>query len=59
MITCPCCSNILLRHLNSQKVTWFCLNCRQEMPIISLNKKHSYNQRSQIKVHKQLDSKSA
>ncbi len=38
MSTCPCCSNILLRHLNARNVTWFCSHCRQEMPILSLNK---------------------
>jgi hypothetical protein len=41
MTTCPCCSNILLRHLNSQKVTWFCLHCRQEMPSLILDKSNS------------------
>ena len=29
---CPCCSNILLRHVNSQGVYWYCSHCYQEMP---------------------------
>ncbi len=52
MITCPCCSNILLRHLNSQKVTWFCLNCRQEMPIVNSKKQHTMNNHKVIAYQK-------
>jgi hypothetical protein len=32
MPVCPVCSHSLLRHLDSKQVSWFCCNCRQEMP---------------------------
>lgn len=32
MPICPVCSHSLLRHISSKQVTWFCCNCRQEMP---------------------------
>ncbi|MGD1921719.1 MAG: hypothetical protein ACFCAD_24210 [Pleurocapsa sp.] len=33
---CPICSGTLLRHLYPNKVLWFCLRCRQEMPNFNL-----------------------
>ena len=35
MNTCPCCSNILLRHIHSNQAYWFCRNCWQEMPVFT------------------------
>jgi formamidopyrimidine-DNA glycosylase len=31
---CPCCSNKLLRHIQSNRVFFFCRSCWQEMPLI-------------------------
>jgi ribosomal protein L37AE/L43A len=33
---CPCCSEVLLRHVRQGGVYWFCSHCRQEMPNFSL-----------------------
>ena len=33
--TCPCCSDTLLRHINSKGIYWYCCHCRQEMPSLS------------------------
>ena len=30
---CPCCTDILLRHTNSNGVYWFCRTCWQSMPV--------------------------
>jgi hypothetical protein len=30
---CPCCSNVLLRHIGGHQVYWFCRNCWQPMPV--------------------------
>jgi hypothetical protein len=38
MNTCPCCSHVLLRHIRSHEVYWFCRNCWQEMPEMSVKK---------------------
>lgn len=32
MISCPCCSNQMVRHIQNQKLHWFCRHCWQEMP---------------------------
>jgi DNA-directed RNA polymerase subunit M/transcription elongation factor TFIIS len=32
MATCPCCSNLLLRHIRQQGIYWFCRSCHAEMP---------------------------
>jgi hypothetical protein len=36
MSECPCCNGILLRHIRSGKIYLFCIDCRQEMPDMSL-----------------------
>ncbi|AVH74074.1 hypothetical protein NLP_5798 [Nostoc sp. 'Lobaria pulmonaria (5183) cyanobiont'] len=36
MSECPCCNGTLLRHIRSGKIYWFCVDCRQEMPDMSL-----------------------
>lgn len=46
-VTCPCCSENLLHHLNSSRDYWYCPNCREEMPnldAIKSNKLHHQNQ---------------
>lgn len=35
---CPCCSNVLLRHIRSHEVYWFCRNCWQPMPVYNVRK---------------------
>ncbi len=30
---CPCCSHILLQHIRTSEVYWFCRHCWQEMPV--------------------------
>ncbi len=35
MNTCPCCSEVLLRHARQSSIYWFCPHCRQEMPNFS------------------------
>ncbi|OLP16712.1 hypothetical protein BST81_19955 [Leptolyngbya sp. 'hensonii'] len=32
MKKCPCCSQVLLRHIRQNGPYWFCTHCRQEMP---------------------------
>jgi C4-type Zn-finger protein len=34
MVTCPCCSDQLLRHVRQSKIYWFCPVCYQEMPVL-------------------------
>lgn len=34
MNSCPCCSQIMLRHVRQHQVYWFCRNCWQEMPLL-------------------------
>ncbi len=29
---CPCCSNVMLRHVRKSEIYWFCPHCYQEMP---------------------------
>ncbi|MDJ0718037.1 MAG: hypothetical protein QNJ54_28075 [Prochloraceae cyanobacterium] len=31
---CPCCSESLIRQVSDRGIYWFCLHCRQEMPIL-------------------------
>ncbi len=32
MISCPCCSQQMLRCARKQRTYWYCPSCRQEMP---------------------------
>ncbi|AFY43373.1 hypothetical protein [Nostoc sp. PCC 7107] len=32
---CPCCSDVLLRHIHGSEITWFCRRCWQDMPVFS------------------------
>jgi ribosomal protein L37AE/L43A len=34
---CPCCSNLLLKHIRNSQSYWFCRTCWQEMPVIRLS----------------------
>jgi hypothetical protein len=31
---CPCCANVLLRHIRSNKLYWRCGHCCQVMPVL-------------------------
>ncbi|MFM7364706.1 MAG: hypothetical protein ACKO11_09460 [Cuspidothrix sp.] len=35
--TCPCCGSSVLRHVRHHEVYWFCLSCRQEVPVLTVN----------------------
>ena len=35
--TCPCCGGSILRHVRHQEVYGFCLSCRQEVPVLTVN----------------------
>ncbi len=32
MVTCPCCTDVLLHHIQPGKSYWFCRSCWSEMP---------------------------
>ena len=32
MNDCPCCTNLMLRHIRNHEVYWFCRHCWQVMP---------------------------
>ncbi|NEQ34093.1 MAG: hypothetical protein F6K04_24400 [Leptolyngbya sp. SIO4C5] len=34
MPVCPCCRSHLVRQVNRSGLHWFCLDCRQAMPVI-------------------------
>jgi ribosomal protein L37AE/L43A len=36
--TCPCCGGSLLRHIRHSELYWFCLSCRQEVPLLTLSR---------------------
>jgi ribosomal protein L37AE/L43A len=36
MITCPCCSAKVLRHIRHGSIYWFCPHCWQEVPDLEL-----------------------
>ncbi len=36
--TCPCCGGSLLRHIRHGELYWFCLSCRQEVPLLTVTR---------------------
>lgn len=40
MNDCPCCSSSMLRHIDHNRVYWYCSHCHQEMPNFSLEIAH-------------------
>ncbi len=32
MISCPCCSSQMLRHIRDRQIEWFCRHCWSAMP---------------------------
>ena len=35
--TCPCCGGSILRHVRHGELYWFCLSCRQEVPLLTIS----------------------
>ena len=48
--SCPCCSDIMLRHLSNRHSYWFCSRCRIEMPDIE------YHQKAESKIKMNFNS---
>jgi ribosomal protein L37AE/L43A len=44
--TCPCCGGSLLRHARHGELYWFCLSCRQEVPLLSINRLSNLDSRN-------------
>ncbi len=42
MISCPCCSGLLLPHIRHSEVHWFCRHCWQDMPVFSMQTPGSF-----------------
>ncbi|MEA5619677.1 hypothetical protein VB711_17790 [Cronbergia sp. UHCC 0137] len=36
--TCPCCGGSVLRHVRQGELYWFCLSCRQEVPLLGISR---------------------
>ncbi|MEO3707330.1 hypothetical protein [Trichormus azollae] len=36
--TCPCCGGSILRHVRHGELYWFCLSCRQEVPLLTISR---------------------
>ncbi|MFM2060817.1 MAG: hypothetical protein RLZZ507_487 [Cyanobacteriota bacterium] len=36
--TCPCCGGSILRHIRHGELYWFCLSCRQEVPLLTISR---------------------
>ena len=34
MNNCPCCTDVLLRHIGKNGIYWVCPHCRQHMPVL-------------------------
>ncbi|MEA5551883.1 hypothetical protein VB713_13105 [Anabaena cylindrica UHCC 0172] len=43
---CPCCGGSILRHVRHGELYWFCLSCRQEVPLLSINRLSSLDSRN-------------
>lgn len=35
---CLCCGGSILRHVRHGELYWFCPSCRQEVPLLSINR---------------------
>ncbi|MGK7951954.1 MAG: hypothetical protein AB4368_24995 [Xenococcaceae cyanobacterium] len=45
---CPCCSNKMVRHIAHHREFWFCRNCWQEMPDLSIATEKNTPVKSQL-----------
>ncbi|MGM3304549.1 hypothetical protein ACSQ6I_00930 [Anabaena sp. WFMT] len=43
---CPCCGGSILRHVRHGELYWFCLSCRQEVPLLSINRLSNLDSRN-------------
>ena len=44
MNNCPCCADILLKHIRRTEVYWFCRTCWQEMPVLSRRSTNAFSE---------------
>ncbi len=54
MNSCPCCSNLLLKHWKQGKTYWYCGTCRQEMPNLNLVSLVSSYQKEELRILNKL-----
>ncbi|MBD2571176.1 hypothetical protein [Anabaena lutea] len=47
---CPCCGGSILRHVRYGELYWFCLSCRQEVPLLSVNRSSNSEIRNTTRV---------
>ena len=47
-VTCPCCSENLLHHINGRRDYWYCPSCREEMPNLDAIKRNNATLQNQI-----------
>jgi ribosomal protein L37AE/L43A len=52
--TCPCCGGSILRHVRHGEVYWFCLSCRQEMPLLSVSRLSNLETSNTGVIHKSV-----
>ncbi|MBD2296062.1 hypothetical protein H6G06_21930 [Anabaena sphaerica FACHB-251] len=50
---CPCCSDLLLKHIRNSQNYWFCRSCWQEMPVIKINLSVSLAEAILVKIPRQ------
>lgn len=48
--TCPCCGGSVLRHVRHGELYWFCLSCRQEVPLLTINRVSNMETRNTGKI---------
>jgi len=53
---CPYCGGSLLRHVRHAELYWFCQNCRQEVPLLTVSSLPSIEGRTKEVVAQQAGS---
>ncbi|AFZ27312.1 hypothetical protein Cylst_5280 [Cylindrospermum stagnale PCC 7417] len=48
--TCPCCGGSVLRHVRHGELYWFCVSCRQEVPLFTINRASNIETRNLGKI---------
>lgn len=51
MVSCPVCSNQILRHIRHDDVYWFCSHCWQELPHIPSPRQQNRTRYSRLESH--------
>ncbi|MBF2062939.1 MAG: hypothetical protein IGS39_00665 [Calothrix sp. C42_A2020_038] len=54
---CPCCSDILLRHIQGNTIHWFCRTCWQKMPVFNEDRQYLSYQISSLESQRRIKSK--